>query len=310
MCIRDRALIYLAQDRLVEAEQVIDRLSAHFQETRDSFALANTEAFRVELALRKGDLAEAHQLSQRVEFNVRPPVWFLFVPQLTSIKLLLAEGTYSSLDEARTRLEALDEQMLKIHRHNVRIDVLALLALVHDALGDEAVAMEKLSVALSLGKRGGFIRTFVDLGGPMSSLLSRLLHTGRTERSDTTPYVDRILAAFGPGTDREQPPTTRSTTGPSSHVIPMEAQRLIEPLTEREHEVLALLAQRLTYKEIGAQLFISPGTVNQHVVRIYRKLQVNNRRQAVAKAQAFGILPPEVNRSSDPPVLLQSSSRL
>jgi ATP/maltotriose-dependent transcriptional regulator MalT len=66
---------------------------------------------------------------------------------------------------------------------------------------------------------------------------------------------------------------------------------LIEPLTEREHEVLALLAQRLTYKEIGAQLFIAPGTVSQHAVRIYAKLQVNSRHQAVVKAQALGILP-------------------
>jgi LuxR family maltose regulon positive regulatory protein len=65
---------------------------------------------------------------------------------------------------------------------------------------------------------------------------------------------------------------------------------LIEPLTRREQEVLALLAQHLTYKEIGAQLFISPGTVSGHAVRIYQKLQVNNRRQAVLKAQGLGIL--------------------
>jgi ATP/maltotriose-dependent transcriptional regulator MalT len=68
------------------------------------------------------------------------------------------------------------------------------------------------------------------------------------------------------------------------------AEGLIEPLTGREIEVLALLAQRLTYKEIGAQLFISAGTVSQHAVRIYQKLQVNNRRQAVVKAQALGLL--------------------
>ncbi|NIV35625.1 MAG: hypothetical protein GWN58_41085, partial [Anaerolineae bacterium] len=74
------ALICLAHDRLVEAEQVIDLVGAHFEETGDSFALAYTEAFRVELALRKGDLAEAHRLSQGVEFNVRPPIWFFYVP--------------------------------------------------------------------------------------------------------------------------------------------------------------------------------------------------------------------------------------
>ena len=65
---------------------------------------------------------------------------------------------------------------------------------------------------------------------------------------------------------------------------------MIEHLTRREQEVLALLAQHLTYKEIGEQLFISPGTVSGHAVRIYQKLQVNNRRQAAARAQALGIL--------------------
>jgi ATP/maltotriose-dependent transcriptional regulator MalT len=70
-----------------------------------------------------------------------------------------------------------------------------------------------------------------------------------------------------------------------------DAEESIEPLTERESEVLALLAQRLTYKEIGASLFITPSTVSQHAVRIYQKLQVNNRRQARVKAQALGILP-------------------
>jgi LuxR family maltose regulon positive regulatory protein len=65
---------------------------------------------------------------------------------------------------------------------------------------------------------------------------------------------------------------------------------LIEPLSERELEVLELLARRLTYKEIAAQLYISPGTVSQHVVRIYGKLQVHNRRQAVTRARALGCL--------------------
>jgi LuxR family maltose regulon positive regulatory protein len=285
------ALLYYAQNRVSEAEQVIDLVRAYVETLQDTFAWAITRAIAIELALRRGKLAEAHRLSPSVDFDLRPPYWLFYVPQLTRIKLLLAEGTGQSLKEARARLEAMDEKMHQIHRNNVRIEVLALLALVHHALGDEAAAVETLSAALSLGKRGGFIRTFVDLGGPMASLLSRLPHTGKTERSDTSLYVDRILAAFGPRTDREQPPTTRSTMGSSSHVVPTEAHGLIEPLTEREHEVLALLAQRLTYKEIGAQLFIAPGTVSQHAVRIYAKLQVNSRHQAVVKAQALGILP-------------------
>ena len=65
---------------------------------------------------------------------------------------------------------------------------------------------------------------------------------------------------------------------------------MVESLTDRELEVLALLVKRLTYKEIAAQLIISPGTVTQHVHNIYQKLGVRRRKQALAKATELGIL--------------------
>jgi ATP/maltotriose-dependent transcriptional regulator MalT len=138
---------------------------------------------------------------------------------------------------------------------------------------------------------GGNIRTFADLGPPMASLLSRYRHQDKAGRSDARAYVDRILAAFQSGTKGGQPATTGTIVSPSSPPVPTDSGDLIEPLIQRELEVLALLAQHLTYKEIGEQLFISSGTVGQHVVRIYQKLQVSNRHQALVKAQAVGILP-------------------
>jgi LuxR family maltose regulon positive regulatory protein len=220
----------------------------------------------------------------------------LFVPQLSAIKLMMAEGKPEGLEKARASLERLDEKMAKIHRNMVRIQLLPLLALVCDAQDESSVAYDRLTEALLLAEPGGFVRTFVDLGPPMADLLRRWRHEGLVERSGSLAYVDRILAAFGREPDREQATPTASLSSPpilpapapSAQVSP--AEQLIEPLTERELDVLALLAQRLTYKEIGAQLFISPGTVSQHAVRIYGKLQVNNRRQAVAKARALGIL--------------------
>jgi LuxR family maltose regulon positive regulatory protein len=83
----------------------------------------------------------------------------------------------------------------------------------------------------------------------------------------------------------DPPPLREGATGDPS-------PSLVEPLTDREEEVLALLAQRLTYKEIAAQLIISPGTVTQHVHNIYQKLEAKGRKQALAKATELGILSP------------------
>ncbi|HSR32741.1 MAG TPA: LuxR C-terminal-related transcriptional regulator [Anaerolineae bacterium] len=283
------ALLYHAQNRVSEAEQVIELVRAYVERVKDTFSWAVTRAFPIELALRQGELDEARHLSPSVDFDLRPPFWFFYVPQLTRIKLLLAEGTGQSLEEARARLETMDEETHQIHRNNVRIDALALQALVCDTQGDEQAALAKLCAALELGAKGGNIRTFVDLGRPMASLLLRLRERGAESRQ--TEYVDQILAAFGPGTDREQSATKGSTAGPSEAFVQRGTEELIEPLTRREREVLVLLAQHLTYNEIAEQLIITPGTVSGHAVRIYGKLQVNNRRQAVVKAKALGILP-------------------
>jgi LuxR family maltose regulon positive regulatory protein len=116
----------------------------------------------------------------------------------------------------------------------------------------------------------------------LSELLAHLRQWGVAPE-----YVARILAAF---------PESTTDHGRQSTIEPMPlagrpSSPLVEPLTDREMEVLALLAQRLTNKEIATQLFISPGTVAQHTHQIYQKLDVHNRRQAVAKAKALSILP-------------------
>jgi LuxR family maltose regulon positive regulatory protein len=267
------AQIYLAQDRLMEVEQVINLVIPKFQEKRGAFALVAMEAFRVELALRRGDLTEARRLSRSVDFNVRPPTWFFYVPQLTAIKLLLAEGTEKSLAEARNQLEALDEGMRRIHRNNVRIDVLALLAMVQAAQGDLPAAIRNLEAALLLGERGGFIRNFVDLGKPMVDLLEQV--KAQSKPVPQAAYIDHVLDAF-PMAQMDRISATQTQSA--------------EMLTNREFEVLSLLAQRLSNKEIAQQLVISPTTVKSHTLKIYNKLGVKNRKQAVTKAVELGIL--------------------
>ncbi|NIV35903.1 MAG: LuxR family transcriptional regulator, partial [Anaerolineae bacterium] len=117
--------------------------------------------------------------------------------------------------------------------------------------------------------------TFLDLGEPAAALLRRA-----ASRGVSPAYTAELLRAFG----------AESTRGLTA--VPSEAQPLVEPLSDRELEVLQLLAEGLTNPEIGRRLFISLPTVKSHTRNIYGKLGVHSRKQAVAQARALGILPP------------------
>ena len=125
--------------------------------------------------------------------------------------------------------------------------------------------------AVALAEPGGVIRVFVDLGPRMAALLHQLA----AQRVGPADFIATLLAAFPAA--RDPAPALRQPS-------------LIEPLSERELEVLALLAQRLTNKEIARVLSISPMTVKRHSSNIYQKLAVGGRREAVAKAAALGLV--------------------
>ena len=147
-----------------------------------------------------------------------------------------------------------------------------------------------LAEALSLAEPGGFIRIFVDLGPKMADLLRQLV-----KQNIAVGYIGKILAAFSEDAQRATPDAT-DPNAPSPHLPlspspgPTISQTLIDPLTNRELDVLDLLAQRLSNKEIAAKLFISTTTVKGHLQDIYGKLNVKKRREAVEKAEALGIL--------------------
>jgi LuxR family maltose regulon positive regulatory protein len=160
--------------------------------------------------------------------------------------------------------------------------VLALHALLHERQGERQTALDLLGHAVALAEPGGFIRLFVDLGAPMASLLERLHRQGMAVQ-----YITNILTTFETDDD-----TLAGAGGRTTDAASLSA--LVEPLTPRELDVLALLGQRLTNKEIAAKLVISPETVKTHTLNIYRKLDVRNRRQAVARARDLGLLSPNI----------------
>jgi LuxR family maltose regulon positive regulatory protein len=117
------------------------------------------------------------------------------------------------------------------------------------------------------------VRIFIDLGPPMAALLYRL-----TNSDAASPYARHLLAAF---------PRLRQ---PVMLEHDAEVNDLLQPLTDREWEVLSLMGHRLSNKEIAQNLIISPNTVKKHASNIYQKLDVNSRRQAIARAHQLGLL--------------------
>jgi LuxR family maltose regulon positive regulatory protein len=152
------------------------------------------------------------------------------------------------------------------------IETLALESLAFQALGDVGQALRCLGGALSLAEPEGFVRVFVDRGQPMARLLYHA-----AERGIAPEYAGRLLVAF--------PPVELAPTAPSRP-----SPEMIEPLSEREREVLLLIAEGLSNREIAQRLFLSLSTVKVHTYNIYGKLGVHSRTQAVAKARALGIL--------------------
>ncbi len=146
-------------------------------------------------------------------------------------------------------------------------------ALALQATGRKERALAALQQALSLGEPEGYVRAFVDEG----PALARLLHEAAA-RGVTPLYIGRLLAAF---------PATQVPT--PARKAPAD---MVEPLSERELEVLRLVAQGLTNQEIAQRLCLTVRTIKWHASNIYSKLSTQNRAQAVAKARALGLLPP------------------
>jgi LuxR family maltose regulon positive regulatory protein len=264
------ARVYEAQGLEREVWQAVEMASRFCQEVNQVHLSSTVEAFKAELALLQGEIDRASDWAAHADPITIPKIMpFPYQPQFTLPKVLLAQATPRSLQRARQHLSQLYDLAFSTHNTRYQIEVLALQAMLQNALGDQQAAFECLSQSIQLAQPGGFIRLYVDLGPKMAPLLGRL-----REHSFTSDYVDLILAAF-------------PASLPAS---PSPAPSLIEPLTDRELEILDGLAKRLSNKEIARELFISPGTVKRHTINIYQKLDVSTRREAVDRAADLGIL--------------------
>ena len=171
------------------------------------------------------------------------------------------------------------------------IEILALNSLAFEAAGDLPRALESLDRAIALAEPEGYVRIFVDEGPRMAELLARLplARTSGTRGMET--YVRAVLAAFG----RSGPSRTmKATLSPKPGIAPEASPRrplqqgLHEPLSRRELEVLGLIGQGLSNKEIGERLFLALDTIKGHNRRIFDKLDVKRRTEALAPRPRTG----------------------
>jgi LuxR family maltose regulon positive regulatory protein len=196
---------------------------------------------------------------------------------LTLACVLLADG---QPHDALALLDGMLAPAQSAGRMGSVVEILALRALALQSSGVSNQPVAALEAALSLAEPQGYVRTFLDLGEPMGSLLKQV--AGRGIQSE---YASRLLAAF----DAQAHVRTEGSSASELFVSPPH-QPLVEPLTPREIEVLYLLAGRLSNAEIAHQLVISLPTVKSHTRSIYGKLSVHDRKAAVLRARELGIL--------------------
>ena len=157
------------------------------------------------------------------------------------------------------------------------LEGLAVQALLHEARGDSAAAARALQESLAMAAPEGIVQRYAYLGPGLAPVLRRLL----AERTPH-PHARNVLEALE---------SVLAATPAAASAIETSIQDLPEnPLTERELDVMRLLARRLTNNEIGEELFISPITVKNHIANITEKLGVSGRRAAVERAGELGLV--------------------
>jgi LuxR family transcriptional regulator, maltose regulon positive regulatory protein len=280
VCIRD---VFFAQILAFQAQGLHDEVDRAAARMRELVIAAETpqhlemvDSVVARTALIRGDLATAQRWLETSSARIgRDALKSIEHPLLTRVKVLVAVGTHDTLAEADYLLSTFLSAARATHMTLALLEGLAVQAMLHEVRGESGAAECALRESLAMAAPEGIVQRYAYLGPGLAPVLLRLLaeRTPHPHTRSVLSALESVLAAM-----------------PSASAIETHQNGAENPLTERELDVMRLLARRLTNNEIGEELFISPITVKNHIAHITEKLGVSGRRAAVERAGDLGLL--------------------
>jgi LuxR family maltose regulon positive regulatory protein len=246
----------------------IEKVAQREQENLDD---ADLTAWRVRHWLDQGDVATAERWAEAYRRDKPAAQTWRPYGELGLARVLIARQEWK---EALDLLTQIRRSALEAGGAGWVIEALVLEALAHQAMGQTDRALTAVSEAVPLAEPEGYVRTFVDEGEPMATLLGQVWRHGVSPH-----YVGTLLAACRAGL----PAMSVGSQATPTHL-------LYEALTERELEVLRLIDAGLSNREIASRLYVSLNTVRTHTKNLYSKLAVHSRTQAITRARDLGLL--------------------
>jgi LuxR family maltose regulon positive regulatory protein len=266
------------------AMQTVEKFEARLREHAQPREFdEDLRTLRVRLQLASGDLQNPSHRADQVllsdDFDLHKELY-----RLTLAYIRQAQGRYAEVEKLLARLVLPGPTGSRITRQ-LESNLLLATAIARQQRLQEAFGL--IEISLALAEPEGYVRVFLNAGQPMQLLLAQwLAHASAGPLRD---YAVHLLSQF------EAEPhgitTAQEKASQGRDPLASSGQALVEPLSHRELEVLHLIALGRSNQEIAAQLIVSPGTVKAHTASIYRKLDVANRTEAVARARQIGILP-------------------
>ena len=265
-----------------QAMATLEKAAAIIDEFRDAESSGIIRSGRARLQLLQGHSKAALRWARVASIAPYPPGMFMWleVPEITQRRILIAAGTAAECEKSLDDLVNIRSQLEACNTVNHVIQVAVLQSLALKRLDRSTEAKATLLECVELAAPGEWVQPFVEAGEPLMGMLtsiSEAKHHREFIRSVLTAY-DRFVAASSRG----------KGAGVAAPHVPDHVG--LTDLTNRELDILGLLAQRLQNKQIGARLNISTHTVKDHLKHVYQKLEVSNRRDAVAKATRTGLL--------------------